>query len=511
RRRHRRATEPLRELFQRLDLARRNALSRADAVSRELAEARGRLSRLALVPAGEAFSTMERAARLAAAELGKSIRVEASGGEVRIDRHVLPIINNALLHVIRNAVDHGIESPHTRAARAKASEGRIRLSVERRGSRVAFVCEDDGAGIDAAEVRRIAVERGWLSLDEANQLDDAAALRLLFRAGVSTRSEVTNWSGRGVGLDVVNAVAASLRGHATISSRLGLGTRVELVVPVSLSTATVLSLQVGEGLLLMPLDVVRRVSRVPATSLHQSERGESLVLDDELLPVLRLGQILEGSSQRQAAGMDPVVLVVAVGDERCAVLADAVLDINEVTVRPLPWAAGSPTGIAGAALDAEGVSRLVLDPRGLITILQQHSASGPVPKPAVSVKRYLPILVIDDSLTTRMLEQSILQTAGFEVDVATSAEEGLSMATGREYGLFVVDVEMPGMNGFEFTAMTRSDPRFRETPVVLVTSLSSEADQARGRDAGASAYVVKGQFDQDHFLNQIRTLSRTES
>ena len=176
-------------------------------------------------------------------------------------------------------------------------------------------------------------------------------------------------------------------------------------------------------------------------------------------------------------------------------------------MRPLPWAAGAPAGVAGAAVDADGVARLVLDPRGLVT-LAMESGSTPLAPAREQKGRPLPILVIDDSLTTRMLEKSILETAGFEVDVATSAEEGLGMARSRDYGLFVVDVEMPGMNGFELTALTRADPKLSRTEVILVTSLASEADRERGRDAGAAAYVVKGQFDQDAFLEKVRTLSR---
>jgi two-component system chemotaxis sensor kinase CheA len=188
-----------------------------------------------------------------------------------------------------------------------------------------------------------------------------------------------------------------------------------------------------------------------------------------------------------------------------------VLGNSDAVVRPLPWAAGNPIGVAGAALDAEGAARLVLDPRGLVAISQRHSGVAPEPAAPARVRHYLPILVVDDSLTTRMLEQSILQTAGFEVDVATSAEEGLGMARAREYGLFVVDVEMPKMNGFEFTELTRNDSRLKDTAVILVTSLNSETDKRKGREAGAAAYVVKGQFNQNHFLDQVRKLSRAEA
>jgi two-component system chemotaxis sensor kinase CheA len=503
--------DSVREVVDRLERARRTALTRADSALNELQRARERLGHLSLIPALTAFPGVERATRLAAAAVGKTVRFETSGGDVRLDRHVLPLVSNALLHLVRNSVDHGIEAPKVRIARFKPEHGTVKIRVERRGSRVAFVCEDDGAGIDPAEVRRLVVERALLSQSEVDQLDDAAALKLLFRAGVSTRAAVTELSGRGVGLDVVGTAAATLHGSATITSQLGFGTRVELVVPVSLSTAIVVALKVDETSLLLPLDVVKSVLRVPESAVSTSSDGEVILFEGELVPVLRLGPALGFGGVRASVGVPLAVVIVQIGDESCGLVADAASAISEVIVRPLPWAAGAPLGVAGAALDVEGISRLVLDPRGLVAILKKHAGRAPEPLAPAVMRRYLPILVVDDSLTTRMLEQSILQTAGFEVDVATSAEEGLAMAAARDYGLFVVDVEMPGMNGFEFTKVTRADVRFKDTRVILVTSLSSEADQRRGRDAGASAYVVKGQFDQDHFLSQVRSLSRVQS
>ncbi|HTJ84378.1 MAG TPA: response regulator, partial [Polyangiaceae bacterium] len=300
---------------------------------------------------------------------------------------------------------------------------------------------------------------------------------------------------------------------ATISSEPGKGTRIELIVPLSLSTASVVEVVTDGVAVLMPLDAVRAVSRVSPGAIVSAPRGEAWLHEGALIPALRLGAALGwgGGASERAEGTSLVALVVELGSERCAVIADAIHAISEVVVRPVPWAAGATLGVAGATVDVDGAVRLVLDPRGLFAILESHAGVAPVSATPQRRRRFLPILVIDDSLTTRMLEQSILETAGFEVDVATSAEEGLGMARARDYGLFVVDVEMPGMNGFEFTALTRDDAKLAQTNVVLVTSLAADSDRQRGKDAGASAYVVKGQFDQDDFLHQVRSLSRVEA
>jgi len=500
-----------RESLDRLERTRRLTIARAEAAVRELQQAREHVGRLQLVAAATAFPSLERATQLASSALGKTVRLDMTGGDVRLDRRILPVVGEAFLHLVRNAVDHGIESATERVAAGKSADGCVKVSVQRRGNRVVFACEDDGKGIDANAIRRLAADSGILPAVEAERLDDAAALRLLFRAGVSTRTQITDLSGRGVGLDVVRAAALTLHGDATITSQHGHGTRVELVVPVSLSTAAVVALRIEATTVLLPLDSIRRVVRISPTEVARSSNGEAVPHEGELLPVLRLGPALGLGSSCSDDVTTLVALVIAVGDERCAVVADAVLGNSDVVVRPLPWAAGNPIGVAGAALDAEGAARLVLDPRGLVAISQRHSGVAPEPPAPARVRHYLPILVVDDSLTTRMLEQSILQTAGFEVDVATSAEEGLGMARAREYGLFVVDVEMPKMNGFEFTALTRNDSRLKDTAVILVTSLNSETDKRKGREAGAAAYVVKGQFNQNHFLDQVRKLSRAEA
>jgi two-component system chemotaxis sensor kinase CheA len=233
-----------------------------------------------------------------------------------------------------------------------------------------------------------------------------------------------------------------------------------------------------------------------------------VVHDGETLPYARLASLLEQPARGEVR--DARTLLIVRHDEgRIAVGVESVTGSHELVVRPLPWAAGKIEVVLGAALDLSGAPRLLLDARALGRAARRLGtglpASGrePAPRPK---KR--PILVVDDSLTTRMLEQTILEMAGYEVDLATSGEEGLGMARARAYGLFVVDVEMPGMSGFDFTTATRADPRLQETPVILVTSLSSEADRRRGREAGAAAYVVKGQFHQGKFLETVAELSR---
>ncbi|MDI1442953.1 response regulator [Polyangium sp. 6x1] len=489
------------EIAQSLAHAERDIGAALGRIERELGEVQSRAATLRLLPVGAILGTLELAARDTAETLGKNVSFSARGGDVRLEGHVLSAVRDALLHVVRNAVDHGIEASEERLAQGKSEMGRIHLDIERRGRMVAFRCTDDGRGIDAAAVRRAAARRGLATGGE--ELDEEATLALVFRAGLTTAAEVTEFSGRGVGLDVVREVASRLRGSVHLSSKLGEGTTIEIEVPVSLSSIPVLSVMFGGSTALVPLDAVRGTRRVTQAERMQGPDGERILFGDRAVPFTPLGAVLapegEGHDLPQACS----AVIVQSGETWIALGVDRLLGTMDVVLRPLPPGAGAPTAVAGAAFDAQGDPLLVLDPPALSRASARKATTTATTR--VAPKR-LPILVIDDSLTTRMLEQSILEAAGYEVDLSASAEEGLRKAKARKYGLFIVDVEMPGMDGFEFTATTRADPTLRDVPVIIVTSLATTKDREKGSAAGASAYIVKGEFDQKHFVRKVAEL-----
>jgi two-component system chemotaxis sensor kinase CheA len=471
-------------------------------VSSELRQVRDAANRLRLLPASSVFPTLERAARDAAHALGKTIAFHASGGEIRLDAHVLAAMRDGLIHAVRNAVAHGIETEAERTAARKPALGHVVLSVERRGHRIAFTCRDDGRGIDVEAVRRVAIGRGRLSSEIGGALDTQGILRLLLQGGLTTTSTVTEVSGRGVGLDVVRETAARLKGEVTLRSEPGLGATLEICVPVSLSSLQALVVDAAGVAAAMPLDAVRRTLRLADSDIARSARSDSIVYEGNVIPFVPLATALRRQTSSPRRRRHWSAVVVEAGSNLAAVGVDRLLGTANVVVRPLPSHAEVDVVVAGAALDAEGHPQLVLDPEGLVAAAQV--GRGALAEQETHPR--LPVLIIDDSLTTRMLEQSILESAGYEVGLATSAEEALGKAKDKRYGLFVVDVEMPGMDGFEFVARTRADPVLRETPAILVTSRGSGADLQRGREAGARGYIVKGEFDQGRLLQTIREL-----
>jgi two-component system chemotaxis sensor kinase CheA len=487
------------ELRRALGEARRGLATRADHAASEIADVRSSADRLRLLPARAVFAALERAARDAARELDRAIVFEAVGGDVRVDAGVLAGVRDALLHVVRNAVAHGVEPPAERAARGKPPAGTIRLEAERRGRRVAFSCRDDGRGVDAERVREEAVRKGLASAEEARGLDGDAVASLLLRGGLSTSGTVNAVAGRGVGLDVVRDTAARLDARVSLRSEPGRGAVFELEVPVSVAALTALHLEAGGATAAVPLDAVRRTAFVRPEEVVRLGESAGVEHEGAVIPFLPLARVL-GAPAAPARRFWSTVVVQA-GDRLVAVGADRLAGTSDVVVRPLPAFVEAEAAVGGAALDAEGNPQLVLDPAGLVAAVSE--AAAPADGGGRAARE--PILVVDDSLTTRMLEQSILESAGYEVELAVSAEDALEKARARRFGLFIVDVEMPGMDGFDLVRTTRADPR-TAAPAILVTSRSSAEDRRRGAEAGASAYVVKGEFDQRTFLATVERL-----
>lgn len=493
------------DLYNHIERLGRNLKSGMDQIEAEFTQVRDATNRLRLLPVATIFASLERAVRDAAQSLQKDVVFASFGGDNRLDAHVLVAIRDALFHVVRNAVAHGIESPPERTALGKPPQGRVELRVERRGSRVAVICRDDGRGVDLEAVRQVAVRRGLVASSQAASLGLDEAVQIILKGGVTTSHVVDDVSGRGIGLDVVRETTARLKGEVKIVSGHGTGTTVELCVPVSRSSLAALEVDAGGAVASLPLDAVRQILRVTEREIVRSAQKESIIYEGKAIPFLTLTQALhkKPNTNRGRRAWSAIVLEASAGT--VAIGVDRLVGMSNVVIRSLPSLAEADQVIAGASLDAQGNPQLVLDPEGLVAM----AFLGGMPTPAGAYAKQAPVLVIDDSLTTRMLEQSILESAGYEVDVATSGEEGLAKARDKQYGLFLVDVEMPGIDGFEFISRTQADTHLRNVPAVLVTSLNAPEDRRRGEEAGARGYVVKGEFDQGHLLQMIRELIGT--
>jgi two-component system, chemotaxis family, sensor kinase CheA len=457
-----------------------------------------RASAMRLVQANSLFPLLERTARDAAEATGKTVVFEGSRGDVRLDAHGVGLLRNALVHIVRNAVAHGVELPHERAAAGKPPTGSVRIRVERRGDNVVFVCSDDGKGIDVDRVKQVMLARGLMTRAQAAQLTSASAATLLLRGGVTTTQGVSQIAGRGIGLDVVREAVAALNGSVAAWSEPGKGTSIELSVPVMVWSQEVLHLQAGGAVVSVALRGVRHTVRLARADIAQSPEGQSIRFGAQAVRFMPLVRLLHGP---EPLGASLSALILESGTRIAALGVDRLLGIEHVTVRAMPEIVGATPLIGGAFLDSDGHPQLVLSVAGVIEAIQSAGAAAE----PLSVRRS-PLLVIDDSLTTRMLEEGILESAGYEVDTAASGEEALEKARQRRYGAFIVDVEMPGMDGFTFIQTARAEPELSAVPAIMVTSRDTADDRARGERVGAKAYIVKSAFDEQLLLNTVREL-----
>ncbi|HZE90495.1 MAG TPA: response regulator, partial [Rhizobacter sp.] len=475
----------------------RDLATSTEQIERELRQLRDGVEQLRLIPVAMMFTSLERSARDVAQTLGKQVAFEGRGGDVRLDAHVLGAVQGALLQLVRNAVAHGIEDPAHRLAARKPANGRVAIEVLRRGRQVVFRCSDDGAGIDFEAVRRSAQRKG---VPGVPALGSDALLQLLLRGGLSTSGSVTEVAGRGIGLDVARETAQRLGGELSAQTVAGRSTTLELRVPLSLASLEALLVETSGSVVAIPLDAVRCTLRLATQDIARSAQGDTLVHEGRAVPYVALSRLLDEPMPPRVPTHVSALIVDHAG-ALAALGVDRLRTITTVVLRPLPALAPASALVAGVSLDVEGGPQLVLDAQALVLAAQRAETPAAPARPVRA-----PVLVIDDSLTTRMLEQSILESAGYAVDVAVSGEDGLEQARRQPYALFLVDVEMPGMDGFSFIERTRADPALRDVPAMLVTSRASPEDRRRGAEVGAQAYIVKSEFAQTEFLDRVRQL-----
>ncbi|MDP2315115.1 MAG: response regulator [Pseudomonadota bacterium] len=491
-----RSLQILDDLARSLDRCHFSLRSARDRTETEVSLLHDRAQRMRLIPTSVLLTTLERAARDAGQMLGKPVAVTSNGGHLHLDSHVLETLKDAMLQLVRNAVVHGIESAAGRSAMGKAATGQIRLGMERREGGVAIVCSDDGAGIDIESIGLAAVRKGFVTPAAGMMLTLPRVVDLLRAGGISTRGAADMLSGRGVGFNVVNAAVERLRGTLTVRSERGKGTTVELLIPVALTAIRSLKVEAGGVAAWIPIDAIARAVRVPAGEVVHGPPGRVVTDTGETLPFLALHEVLESPFPMCAGGTETMLLLQA-GGRRIALGIDRIVGVRDILARPIEPHL-TATGLVGATtLDASGLPELVLEPRVIVGM-------APTFEVAAEPEERLPILIVDDCRTSRTIEQDLLQEAGYEVDLAETGEEGLRRAKQRAYAAFIVDVEMPGMDGFEFVTNVHALPLFSHTPCFLVTSGSSASYRRRGEEVGVAGYVLKEHIARGDLLEQLR-------
>jgi two-component system chemotaxis sensor kinase CheA len=460
--------------------------------------------RLRMRPFGDIAELLPRAARDVAASVNKEVRLVVEGQEVEADRTVLDALREPLLHLVRNAIDHGLETPDERTRAGKAREGRVTVRAELGGDWLSVTIADDGAGLDVPSIRALLRERG-----REVPVEDRDVARTLFESGFSTRRVATNISGRGVGLDIVRVAAERLGGTVNVQWVPGAGTTFTIEVPVSVATLRALLVRVGKQMLAIPTTFVERLIRVSREQVRAVEGRSMLALGSEAVPLTSLARLLGEPLVDPLPGPELDVFLLAVDGRRLAIAVDELCEEREIAVRPLEHAGDQAAAqYSGAALLDGTRIALVVNANSLVSKGDRagRGSSMGFASETIAAPREWHILVVDDSITTRTLEESVLSAAGYRVTTSVDGVDALRLVQQGGIDLVVSDVEMPRLDGLGLTERLRATPTHAKLPIILVTSLDKPEERIRGLEAGADAYIMKSSFDQDTLLGIVRQL-----
>jgi two-component system chemotaxis sensor kinase CheA len=458
------------------------------------------------------FSTMLEAlpkfVRDLSRDQGKDIELVLSGGEIEIDRRILEEMRVVFIHLLRNAIDHGIEKPEIRLRNKKSPRGKIKVMfTSMEGNKVDIILSDDGIGMDMQALKDAAIKRGIMSSEEAAKLTDQDMPAIVFQSGVSTSPIITDISGRGLGLAIVREKIEKLGGQILLETHRYTGTSFRMTLPLTMVTFRGLLVSVAEREFIIPTTNVERVVRVKRDEIKTVENRNTLSLNGMTIPLLRLADVLELTGKNEDPPMMTVLVLESQG-KRIGFIVNEVLNELEVLIKSLSQPLARVRNIAGATILGSGRVAPVLNISDLMKSAVKASVYGPKPGMSEATGEVIrkSVLVVEDSITSRMLLKNILETSGYLVATAVDGIDAMTLLKTEKFDVVISDVDMPRMNGFNLTEKIRGDKKLAELPVVLVTALESREDKERGIDVGANAYIVKSSFDQSNLLEVIRRL-----
>lgn len=505
---HVRKTRPALELIvdQLDELAARFAedSSRLDSVTSQIEYG---IRNLRLLPVSTLLDLFPRMVHDLALDQGKQINLKLTGGEIVVDKRIIEEMKAPLMHLLRNAVDHGIETPALRLGHGKPEAGAVEVRVAQSADRVSLYVSDDGQGLDDTAIREQAIKRKLFSAEAAAALDENQLHALVLQPGFSTSKMITEVSGRGVGLDVVRTTVERMHGSLAIESMPGVGLTVQLSLPVSLISTRVLMVEEWGNVLAIPFDHVSSIRLLPASEIKQIEDRSCIDVDGEVRFVDRLGLLLNYPPKLRDQDSHTFCVLLTSGDQHYGVLVDALLGEQEIVLKSFPHPIRRARNLSGLTVLDSGEVCPVLNVHDLSRVLM-HTGTPKLSEVTVSKpeQQHLTLLLVEDSITTRVQEKRILESAGYEVVTAVDGLDGLAQLTQRHFDAVVSDIMMPNMNGLELTRRIRADKKHASLPIVLVTSLATDDDRKRGLEAGADAYLTKPEFDQTVLLDCLKQL-----
>ncbi len=475
-------------------------------ISRMIEELQDETMKLRMLPISGVFSKFPRRVRDIAKNLGKRINFKIEGEDTELDKTLIEEIEDPLLHIIRNSVDHGVETEADRRTHGKDPTGTIWARAYHEGNSVVIEVEDDGRGIDPEKVKRKAMEKRLISKEESDQMDLREALNLIFIPGFSTAEKVSDLSGRGVGMDVVKSSITKLKGTVELDSRVGRGTKFKLRLPLTLAIIQAMIVKCSDQKFVIPMDPIELTVQLTRSDIYRVEGKQVFKYQDLVLPLVHLRDIYdlpEGSLQNTF----PVVIF-GTGDKKIGLIVDEVLEKQQVVIKSLGAFLGDVKHITGATIFGDGSIAMILD---VATIMQSipylQKRADLSMHDRTTAKNQIAVLLVDDSLSGRIAQREMLERIGYTVELASSGMQALNRLSERKFDVIVTDINMPRMDGYEFTLKVRSMPETRRIPVVMVTSDIRNADRNRAYDVGINEFLAKP-FTEDDLRAAIEKHTR---
>lgn len=474
-----------------------------------------------MLPLAIVFEPVSRMVRDMARTLGKQIECIISGSEIELDRQMIDLLSDPIVHLLRNSLDHGIELPQQRVEAGKPPQGQILVSARQDGGWVVIEVSDDGKGIDPAMVRDKAIRKGLLTEEAATAMQQTEIIDLIFLPGFSTSSIITDISGRGVGMDVVKrCIVDDLQGTVTVESRPGRGATFSLRLPLSLAVMRVLLVDVQSVPFGFTAQHVAALLKISQSALINVTAGRTaVILDNEFVPVVPLADLVRipahytdsGKRRIKRASSDLLLVVIQVRHEKLALAIDELLDEYDMVIKPMPPHLRHLPMVAGMVITGKNELVNVLHAPALLEMSRQvQSPQRPRNQDQHELNTATTggqhLLVVDDSLSTREIVKDLLEACGYRITLAEDGLDGLRKAQSQLFDAVLTDVEMPNMDGFSLTARLREDERYRTIPILIITSRAREEDKRRGIEAGADAYIVKSDFEQSSLVDTLQAL-----
>jgi two-component system, chemotaxis family, sensor kinase CheA len=466
--------------------------------------------KLLMMPCAVLLEGFPRLVREMSRDLGKDVELTMLGTEIELDRRILTQMRDPLVHLIRNSIDHGIETPAVRRQSGKPERASLTVAINQgEAGKVEISVFDDGAGIDVERVKAAALKNGVISEADAYSMTDEEQVDLIFQSAISTSPIITDISGYGLGLAIVKENVVNLGGKLSVDTTFGIGTTFKMLLPVTIATFQGILLDVGGETVTVPKANLLRVLRMEASKIQTIENRDAFDFQGSMVPLVRLAELLEIEDSKPKEEESPYLLVAVVraGDDIIGLIVEEILEEQEVLVKSLGKPLNRVRNIAGVTILRTGEAVPVLNVSDLVKSAKRLAGSaGALSARLLEPRTKKRILVVDDTLTSRMLVKNIMEAAGYMVKTASDGVEALAELNAEPFDMLLADVEMPRMDGLELTKRVREDVKFADLPVVLLTSLATKEHREKGVAAGANAYFVKGKFDQSGLLDVIKRL-----